>query len=554
MAKYNSENRILFLLVFFISLGLLIWGRFFYLSVIRHEYYLAKAKILIANNNNIAPRGGIFLTDKDSLPYAVALNKEFPLVYAIPQKIKEPQILAEKLGQILELDKETLIQKLSKINDPYEILKKRVSEEIIKAIKDQNETGLGIDDETLRYYPGDLYLSHAIGFLGFDKDGQTGQYGLEEYYNKELSGFISNSDLILTIDLAIQSQAGSLLLKTINDWQADGGSIVVMNPKDGSILTMASFPDFDANNYSSVKNQDHFINPVTLKRYEPGSVFKPITMAIGIETGVVTPETEYYNTGTIKVGDKIISNSIPDKILGFQTMVKVLEQSLNTGAVFVEQKISKDIFLKYLKDFGIDSKTGIDISEISGDLSVLGNMRDINFATASFGQGIAMTPIELIRALSTIANGGKLIRPHLVKKIVSHNGDDYNSPAGVKNESIKQIISSETSVKLINMMIKVVENGSGRRAGVSGYTIAGKTGTAQVPDLKIGGYKDEYIHTFVGFAPAYDPKFIALIKLDNPKGVRFAESTVVPAFSDLAKFIFSYLEIPPDKLIEQSQQ
>ncbi|MEK7087213.1 MAG: penicillin-binding protein 2, partial [Patescibacteria group bacterium] len=549
MAKYNSENRILGLLIFFISLGLLIWGRFFYLSVIRHEYYLAKAKILIANNNNVAPRGSIFLTDKDSLPYAVALNKEFPLIYAIPQKIKEPQILAEKISPILELDMEILIQKLSKTNDPYEILKKRVSEEIIKAIKDQNEAGLGIDDETLRYYSEGLYLSHVIGFLGFNKDGQTGQYGLEEYYNKELSSFISNADLILTIDLAIQSQAGSLLLKTINDWQADGGSIVVMDPKDGNILAMASFPDFDANNYSSVKNSDFFINPVTLKRYEPGSVFKPITMAIGIETGVVTPEMEYYNTGTIKVGDKIISNSIPDKVLGLQTMVKVLEQSLNTGAVFVEQRVPKDIFLKYLKDFGIDSKTNIDVLEIEGDLSVLSKMRDINFATASFGQGIAMTPIELIRALSVIANGGKLVKPHLVKKIVSHNGDNIK----INDGSLKQIISQETSAKLINMMIKVVENGSGRRAGVTGYTVAGKTGTAQVPDLKLGGYMDQYVHTFVGFAPAYDPKFIVLIKLDNPKGVQFAESTVVPAFKELAEFIFSYLEIPPDKPVEQSQ-
>ena len=523
------------------------WGRFFYLSVIRHDYYLAKAKILIANNNNVAPRGSIFLTDKDSLPYAASLNKEFPLIYAIPQKIKDPNVLAEKLSPILELDKGDLFQKLSKENDPYEILKKRVSEETVKAIKAQKEVGLGVEDETLRYYPEGLYLSHAIGFLGFDKDGQAGQYGLEEYYNKELSGFIGSADLILTVDLAIQSQAGSLLLKTIHDWDADGGSIVVMDPKDGSIFAMASFPDFDANNYSSVTNPDFFTNPVTLKRYEPGSVFKPITMAIGIETGVVTPETEYYNTGTVAVGNRVISNSIPDKVLGLQTMVKVLEQSLNTGAVFVEQKVPKDVFLKYLKNFGIDSKTDIDVPEINGDLSVLGNMRDINFATASFGQGIAMTPIELIRALSAIANGGKLIRPRMVKEIVSHGENNYNMPDGGKNYSVKQIISPETSAKLINMMIKVVENGSGRRAGVSGYTIAGKTGTAQVPDLKRGGYLDQYIHTFVGFAPAYDPKFIALIKLDNPKGVQFAESTVVPVFSDLAKFIFSYLQIPPDK-------
>ena len=553
--KQNTENRILFLLIIFISFGLLIWGRFFYLSVIRYEYYLAKAKILSVATSSAAPRGSIFLTDKDSLPFAAALNKEFPLVYAVPAKIKEPKILAEKLAPILELDKETLIQKLSKTGDPYEILKKRVSEEVVKAVKDQNEIGIGIDDETLRYYPEGLYLSHTIGFLGFNKNGQTGQYGLEEYYDKELSGFVSSVDLILTIDSAIQSQAGILLLKTIGDWQADGGSIVVMDPKDGSILAIASSPDFDANNYSSIKNHDFFINPVTLKRYEPGSVFKPITMAIGIETGAVTPETEYYNTGTVKVGDKIISNSIPDKILGWQTMTKVLEQSLNTGAVFVEQKISKDVFLKFLKDFGINGKTGIDVAEIGGDLSVLESMRDINFATASFGQGVALTPIELIRALSAIANGGKLIRPHLVKKVVYHNGENY-LPARTgeaKNGLPRQIISPETSAKLINMMTKVVESGSGRRAGVTGYTVAGKTGTAQVPDLEGGGYLDQYIHTFVGFAPAYDPKFIALIKLDNPKGVRFAESTVVPVFSDLAKFIFSYYQIPPDKSVENQQ-
>ena len=547
--RQNTENRILILLVIFISFGLLIWGRFFYLAVIRHEYYLTKAKILSAASSSAVPRGSIFLTDKDALPYAAALNKEFPLVYAVPAKIKEPEILAEKLAPILELDKEILIQKLSKVDDPYEILKKRVSQEIVDTIKNQNETGISIGDETLRYYPEGLYLSHVIGFLGFNKNGQAGQYGLEEYYDKELAGFITSADLILTIDSAMQSQAGSLLLKTVNDWQADGGSLIVMNPKNGSVLAMVSFPDFNANNYFDIKNQDIFINPATLKRYEPGSVFKPITMAIGIETGAITPETEYYNTGTVKVGNKIISNSIPDKILGWQTMVKVLEQSLNTGAVFVEQKISKDVFLKYLKDFGINGKTGIDIPEISGDLSVLENKRDINFATASFGQGIAMTPIELVRALSAIANGGKLIRPHLVKKIIYHNGENYDA----QDEAMGQIISPETSAKLINMMIRVVESGSGRRAGVSGYTIAGKTGTAQVPDLKNGGYLDEYIHTFVGFAPAYDSKFIALIKLDNPKGVRFAESTVVPVFKELAEFIFSYLQIPPDKPVENQQ-
>src|SRR3989344_328330 len=226
MAKQNIENRILILLTIFISFGLLIWGRFFYLSIIRHEYYLAKAKILSAASNSVAPRGSIFLTDKNAMPFAAALNKEFPLIYAVPSKIKEPEILADKLAPILELDKETLVQKLSKTGDPYEILKKRVSEEVVKTIKDQNEVGIGVDDETLRYYPEGLYLSHVIGFLGFNKNGQAGQYGLEEYYDKELTGFVASANLILTIDSAIQSKAGILLLKTIKDWQADGGSII----------------------------------------------------------------------------------------------------------------------------------------------------------------------------------------------------------------------------------------------------------------------------------------------------------------------------------------
>jgi len=535
----------LVLILVFVLLSLLIWGRFFYLTVIRHDYYLAKAKN-ISDNSGAIPRGSIFLTDKDNVPYAVALNKEFPLVYAVPVKVKDPASLAKKLVPILELDEQFLFQKLSKPNDPYEILKKKVSDETVNAIKALEEPALGIDDETLRYYPEGLYLSQVIGFLGFNKDGQTGQYGLEEYYDKDLSGLISSADLVLTIDSAIQAQAGTLLAAAVKKWQANNGSIVVMNPKSGDIIAMASFPDFDANNYSAVLDKSIFVNPVTLKRYEPGSVFKPITMAIGIETGAVTPETEYYNTGSVQINNRIISNSIPDEILGWQTMTTVLEQSLNTGAVFVEQKVPKDIFLKYLKDFGINSKTGIDVSEVPGDLSGLSSMRDVNFATASFGQGVALTPIELLRALSTIANGGKLVRPHLVAKIVSRIGETYET----KNDLPAQIISSETSAKLINMLVNVVENGSGRRAQIKGYTVAGKTGTAQVPDLKNGGYLDEYIHTFVGFAPAYDPKFIALIKLDDPKGVRFAESTVVSVFHDLAQFIFSYLAIPPDKPVE----
>ena len=546
MAKYNPENRIIVLIFGFALLGLLIWGRFFYLSIILHDYYTAKAKNISDNSGIVIPRGSIFLTDKNNLPYAAALNKEFSFVYAIPSKVASSTELAKKLSPILELDELVLAQKLSKKDDSYEILKRKISDTTVEAVKALKESTLGVDSETLRYYPEGLYLSQTLGFLGFNKNGQAGQYGLEEYYDKELSGLFSSADLILTIDSAIQVKAGTLLVDAVKEWNADDGSIIVMNPKNGDILAMASFPEFDPNNYSSVSDKNIFMNPTTLRRYEPGSVFKPLTMSIGIETGAVTPETKYYNTGTVKVADRTISNSIPDKILGWQTMEMVLEQSLNTGAVFVEQKIPKDVFLKYLKNFGVDSKTGIDVSEMPGDISPLLTGRDVNYATASFGQGVAVTPIELIKALSAVANGGKLIKPHLVSKVVFHDGTTQETDKTVQ----EQIISPETSTKVVNMLVKVIENGSGRRAQIKGYTIAGKTGTAQIPDLKNGGYLDETIHTFVAFAPAYDPKFIVLIKLDSPKGSPFSETTVVPVFKNLAEFIFSYLEIPPDKPVE----
>ena len=541
--KYNPENRIIVLIFAVALLGLLIWGRFFYLSIILHDYYTAKAKNINDNSGIVIPRGSIFLTDKNNLPYAAALNKEFSFIYAIPQKVNDPVELAKKIAPILELEESFLVQKLSKKDDPYEIIKRKVPDTIVDAIKVLKEPALGVDSETLRYYPEGLYLSQVIGFLGFNKNGQAGQYGLEEYYDEELSGSFSSADLILTIDSAIQIKAGTLVADAVKEWSADSGSIIVMNPKNGDILAMASFPEFDANNYSTFSDKNIFMNPATLKRYEPGSVFKPLTMSIGIETGAVTPETEYYNTGSVKIANRTISNSIPDKILGWQTMEMVLEQSLNTGAVFVEQKIPKYIFLEYLKNFGINSKTGIDVSEVSGDISPLLSGRDVNYATASFGQGVAVTPVGLLRALSAVANGGKLIRPHLVSKVVFH--DDKT---GEVDEILQaQIISPETSAKLVNMLVKVIENGSGRRAQVKGYTIAGKTGTAQIPDLENGGYLDENIHTFVAFAPAYDPKFIVLIKLDSPRGSQFSESTVVPIFKNLAEFIFNYLEIPPDK-------
>ncbi|MDP1629603.1 MAG: penicillin-binding transpeptidase domain-containing protein, partial [bacterium] len=269
---------------------------------------------------------------------------------------------------------------------------------------------------------------------------------------------------------------------------------------------------------------------------------KPITMAAGIDSGRVSPETIYEDKGELKFGGYTIKN-YDGKARGVVNMIRVLEESLNTGAVFVQQELGKNLFRQYIKDFGFDEKTGIDLpGEVKGKISGLSGSQDVNFATASFGQGIAVTPLELIRAIAALANGGKLMRPYIVEKIDYGKGRIEEIAPKVE----RQVISGQTSAKISAMMASVVKNGQAKRAQIEGYLIAGKTGTAQVPGPG-GGYSSETIHNFVGFAPAFNPRFVILVKLDKPKGVRYAEGSAGPVFRDLTKFILDYYQIPPSE-------
>ena len=313
--------------------------------------------------------------------------------------------------------------------------------------------------------------------------------------------------------------------------------MIVQDPKTGKILAMAGYPNFDPNVYSHSK-VDYFLNPAVQAIYEPGSVFKIITMAAGLDSGKITPKTTYYDSGSLTLNGYTIKNW-DLKAHGTKTMTEVIEGSINTGAAFAESKIGHDLFYNYLIKFGFDDATGIDLpGEIRGNLDNLKHdSRDINFATASFGQGVAVTPLLLVNAVSAIANGGVLMKPYIA--------------ADADPKVIRRVISSEAARAIIEMMVSAV-----KKAGVAqvpNYTVAGKTGTAQVPDFKSKGYADEYIHTYVGFAPAWDPKFVILIKLDKPQGVSLAGLTVVPAFKELAQFILNYYNIPPDNLPTSQQ-
>ena len=514
----------------------------FYLYEVQVEnnyYYLKKALARDSfKESDFLKRGNIFFTDKNNDYKLVATNKEFSLIYAVPKEIEDVDGFLNSLKELnifsfFEDEKKLaeIKSRLSNKNSLFLALKEKSLLEEVEKIKKLNLKGLYIVDRYHRYYPFSNLASHLIGFAGFteNSDSAIGLYGIEKYYQEDL---FKSKDLNLTIDLVLQKQSELILEKLIKKFDAQSGGIIIQEPNTGKILAMTFKPDFDLNNYSKYK-VELYLNPLIQLVYEPGSVIKVITMAIGLETGKITPESVFYDKGYVVLNNKRIENW-DKKAYGEIKMSKIIERSINTGAVFVESKIGHKLFYEYLKKFGFDEKTNIDLPyEVKGNLSNLNkkHKQDIEFANASFGQGIAVSPIALINSFSAIANGGVLMRPYLNNNL--------------KPEVVRRVISKKTSEEIIKMMENAVEQA--KVATILYYRIAGKTGTAQVPDLIKGGYKDEYIHTFIGFGPVSAPKFVILIKLDKPKA-ELAGLTVVPAFKELATFVLNYYNIAPDKL------
>jgi cell division protein FtsI/penicillin-binding protein 2 len=348
----------------------------------------------------------------------------------------------------------------------------------------------------------------------------------------------------LTLDRNIEFFVCEKIKAAVERHGADGGSVVVMDPKSGAILAMCSYPDFDPNEYSKTEDINVFNNPATFYQYEPGSIFKAITIAAALDLEKVTPTTTYNDEGFVKVDDRTIKNS-DEKAHGVQTMTDVLDESLNTGAVFAVQKIGAESFKKYVEDFGFGETVGIGLDfESSGNISSLSKKGAIWSATGSFGQGISVTPIQVVAAFGAIANGGKLMKPYIIDEIRKSNGEIIKAEQKV----IRQVISSRTATLLGGMLASVVEHGHGKRAGVPGYYVAGKTGTAQVAKKDGSGYeRDVTIGSFVGFAPVEDPKFVMLVKIDHPRDTIWAEATAAPLFGEIAKFMLNYFKVPPSR-------
>lgn len=519
--------------------------RLYDLQIVKGDYYFAKAGSRYFLESK---RGNIYFTDKNNNRLAAALNKDFPVLYAVPKEIDDPPEISRKLALILNESAEKLEEKISNRNQLYKLLLRKVSSEVEDKIKELNLKGIYVGNAPGRFYPQGSVASHLLGFIGpSDNDlKESGHYGIEKFYNEILIGqeglggekggnLKAGEDIVLTIDANIQIEAERILNNLVKNYEAKGGSVIVQEPKTGKIIAMASLPNFDPNSYSSFPVAN-FLNPVVEQIYEPGSVFKIVTMAAGIDSGKITPETTYVDKGLVKINGRIIKNWDYDEKgpYGLISMTKVIERSINTGAIFAEQQIGREIFRKYVEKFGFGEKTNIDLpGEVRGDIKSLNpKSPDVVFATASFGQGVAVTPISLINAITAIANGGNLMRPYL------------NS--SLEPKIIRKVISKKTAEQVTKMMVEAVDKAG--VAKINGYALAGKTGTAFIPNFGKGGYTDKVINTYVGFGPASDPKFVILIKLNEAKGAPLAAQTVVPAFRELAQFILNYYNIPPDRI------
>lgn len=566
LSSFQLRIRIVIVCIFLVAIILL--GRLFFVQIIHKNLYAERAdRQYVTPSSNIFNRGSIFFSKKDgSLSAAGTIISGFKMAI-LPKDIADPSDTYSKLSPYLKMDKETFISKASKKDDPYEEIATELSKEQIDEIENLNIKGISIFKDNWRSYPGNNLASHTLGFLAYKGDSLTGQYGLERFYNGTLSkpkdeayvnffaevfsnirDTISNTnkgDIITTIEPVTQYTLEEELKATMDEWHAEAAGGIIINPQTGEIYAMAGLPNFDLNNFRSVPDVGVYRNPIIENVFEFGSVIKPLVMASAIDVGVVTPATTYYDAGSVVVDKKTINN-FDKKGRGIASMQDVLDQSLNTGMVFVENKLGHDKFRSYMKSYGIGEKTGIDLpNETSGLISNLDSPRNIEYANASFGQGIALTPIEAVRAFSVIANGGNLITPHLVKEIKYDNGLSKTIDYPFTKENI---LKKETTDTITKMLVHVFEAYDGGIHKLNNYSIATKTGTAQVAqESGLGYYTDRHMHSFFGYFPAYDPKFLVFLFLKNPKEVKYASQTLIPPFLNITKFILNYYNVPPDR-------
>jgi len=555
-------RRALFVYLLIVGAFCIIFARLFYWQIIRGEQLRDQASLQYWSEFTLPALRGEIRTD-DNQP--LVMNVPAFLVYAEPKQIENPVLFARAVASVLAKDEKVILEQISNEQAYWVPLGRKVSLDVEEKLQQLQLKGLGFEKESQRYYPESSMAAQLLGFVGQDQNGlDKGYFGLEGFYDRELRGIdgkiqiqkdvkgapiligdakrVEAQDgrtLLLWINKAIQNIVSERLKEGIQRYGALEGSVVVMDPKTGGILAMASYPSYDPSAYYSF-DKEYYKNPVVAGSFEPGSTFKVLVMGAAINEHAVQATTVMNETGPVQIGEYQI-RTWNDQYSGPQTMTQVIQHSSNVGMVFVEQKLGKDQLLKYIRQFGFGSPSGIDLEdETSPDLRKDNQWGDIDLATVSFGQGIAVTPMQMVRAVGTVANGGWLMEPHVVKNIIDNRGKVID----IKPKRSTQILSKQATDVITEMMVNAVDNGEAKWAKPKGYRIAGKTGTAQIP---VSGHYDETktIASFVGFAPADDPQFVMLVTLREPKTSPWGSETAAPLFFAIAKDIFLYKGIAP---------
>lgn len=574
MPRVHSDmhsKRLAWVGAFVILIALLLVAKVFHIQIVKNEEFSTLADRSYVQSSGIFDRGTIFLTSKDGTPIAGATVVKGYLLALDPTRIEDPEAVWTALEPHLSTkDKEDFLKRATKENDPYEEIERRIPRERADTIRALKIPGVNLYEDTWRYYPGEGLLSSVLGFVAYKGDTLEGQYGLERQYNDVLSrgdeqkkinnfaevfshlggSFFSKEnpegDVITTIETRVQQYLEQTLESTIDTWNADSGFGIIINPQTGEIYAMTSSPSYNNNEFGKVEDISLYRNPLVENIYEFGSVVKPLVVAGALDAGAVTSETEYYDAGFVKVEDATIKN-FDEKGRGQVTVRDILAESLNTGMVFIMEQMGRGTLRDYLLSFGLGERTGIDLpSEVKGMVKNLESPRKLEYATASFGQGISMSPIALARALSILGNGGYLVQPHIVKTIDYENKADevFEYP----KENQPQVISADASHEITKILVSIVDETLGEGSfAQAGYTVAAKTGTAQIPHPSGGYYEDRNRHSFFGYFPAYDPEFLVLLSIDYPKGVKYASQTLSDPFFDITDFIIRYYNIPPDR-------
>ncbi|MBI2773441.1 MAG: penicillin-binding protein 2 [Chloroflexi bacterium] len=554
-----SAARLRTLFALFAVLTIILSVRVAYWQTVARGELLARATGQVRSDEVLRAQRG---TIRDRSGAILAATVQLRSVYAIPARIKDKAAAARSLGVLLGRDSAPILERL-RSDAEWVFIQRRIPEAAAEAIARLGIDGLGSILEPKRLYPNDDLAAHVLGFVN---DDGAGQGGVEGRYDALLRGedgtLVVERDpadrgialglrqavaprdgaaLTLTIDLAVQTAAERALREAIDRERAASGSIVVLDPRDGAVRAMASLPTFHPAAVATATPESLRSRAIAWE-YEPGSTLKAITMAAGLDTGAVTPSSWYDDKGYADIGGRRLLNAL-GRAWGPTNMTQVLERSANAGAVYVGSRLGAQRLYDAIGTFGLGRPTGIDLAgEVGGTVRPLAEWYPVDVGTAAFGQGLTVTPLQLACAYAAIANGGTLYRPYVVASWRDADGEHRTAPA-----TTGRVVSRETAATLRDMLVSAVDNGLAQGARIAGFSVAGKTGTAQIPSPDGRYVDDEYISSFAGFAPAIDPSFVVVIVLERPASKLLGTTTAMAAFTRVAQDTFRYARIQPDR-------